>query len=427
MSDCDVLVVGAGVLGLSSAYHIKRNDPKKRVLVIDRNGGPGQGNSAKSEGAFRNIFTSETNYLLADSTIDWFSHLQNDLGYDLKLAHIGYLWLFSEAQHRRLEDAFNAMRRRGVELRTFGKGDLKRMIPDLVTDFKDDEEAEILGLEAVDVGVQGVKCGSIDADALVRSYESEFIKLGGEIKYSTTATKLMLKPEVELGIPGEPFIWQKRRVTGAETNRGVIQAETTVVAAGVWSERLLDPIGLDAAMRPKKRQIFVFKDQRLDGLLKVKELNEYGALPLTILPRAGIYLKAELTEGSIWLGCADSLGRSFGLEDDPQPEEEYYTDNIYHVLVKYFPCFQDVRPMNMWAGQYAINSFDEIPVVAPAPGMIYVGAASGSGIMKSDALGRIVAALYAGEKEAELFGGRRFRVEDLGIHTRNVEREEFVL
>lgn len=427
MSDCDVLVVGAGILGLSSAYHIKKKDPKKRVVVIDRNGGPGQGNSAKSEGAFRNIFASETNYLLADSTIDWFSHLQNDLGYDLKLAHIGYLWLFSEAHYSRLEDAFDAMRRRGVELRTFDKKDLKRMIPDLVTDFEDDEEAEILGLKAVDVGVQGVKCGSIDADALVRSYESEFLKLGGEIRYSTTATRLILKPEDELGIPGEPFVWQESRVAGAETSRGEILAETTIVAAGVWSERLLDPIGFDAAMRPKKRQLFVFKNPRLKGLLEVKELNEYGALPLTILPRADVYLKGELTEGSIWLGCADELGRSFGLEDDPQPEEDYYTDNIYHVLVKYFPCFQDVRPVNMWAGQYAINSFDGIPVVAPASGMIYIGAASGSGIMKSDALGRIVAALYAGEEEAELYSGRRFKVADLGVVTRNVERETFII
>ena len=81
----------------------------------------------------------------------------------------------------------------------------------------------------------------------------------------------------------------------------------------------------------------------------------------------------------------------------------------------------------MWAGQYAINSFDGIPVVAPVPGMIYVGAASGSGIMKCDALGRIVAALHTGEEEAELYGGRRFRVADLGIKNRNVERESFII
>ena len=98
---------------------------------------------------------------------------------------------------------------------------------------------------------------------------------------------------------------------------------------------------------------------------------------------------------------------------------------VYHALVKYLPCFEDVRPVNMWAGQRAVNSRDTIPVVAPAPGMIYVGAATGNGILKSDALGRIVAALHAGDEEAELYGGRRFRVADLGVATRNVERETF--
>lgn len=425
--DCEILVVGAGILGLSSAYHLKAGNPDKRVVVVDRYGGPGQGNSAKSEGAFRNLFTSEANYLLADSTIDWFSHLEHNLGYNLKLAHIGYLWLFSKKQHNGLKGAFDTMRERGVELRTLEKENLNRMVPDLVTDFEGDEEAELLGLEPIDVGVLGAKCGIIDADALVRCYESEFLKLGGEIRYSTEATRLILKPEEELGLPGEPFVWQESRVAGAETSRGPIQAETTVVAAGVWSETLLNPIGFDAVMRPKKRQLFVFKDPRLRGLLAVEGLNEHGVLPLTVLPRAGVFFRPEPTEGSIWLGCADGLGRGFGLEDDPQPEEGYYTDNVYHVLVKYFPCFRDVRPVNMWAGQYAINSFDEIPVVAPAPGMIYVGAASGSGIMKCDALGRIVAALHAGGGEAELYGGHRFKVADLGIATRNVERETFII
>ena len=83
--------------------------------------------------------------------------------------------------------------------------------------------------------------------------------------------------------------------------------------------------------------------------------------------------------------------------------------------------------MNMCAGQYAINGFDELPVVAPSPGMIYVGGASGSGIMKCDSIARIAAALYAGREEAELYGGRRFRVADLGVHQRNVERESLIL
>jgi glycine/D-amino acid oxidase-like deaminating enzyme len=423
----DILVVGGGILGFSSAYHLKSQNPDKRIIVIDKNSGPAQGNTAKSEGAFRNVFASETNYLLADSTIDWFNHLQSRMGYDLKLKYIGYLWLFSEAQRRRLTGVFEAMGRRGIELRTMGKEELRESIPDLVTDFQGDEEAEMMGLEPIEVGLFAPKCGSVDADAVCRAYEAEFLKLGGEVRYGTEARRLLIKPKEELGISGEPFIWQEKHVAGTETTKGVIEAGTTVVATGVWAEGLLNPIGLESMMRPKKRQLFVFKDPKLGGLMNIRGLSGEGALPLTILPTSGVYLKGEVTEGSVWLGCADNLGRKFCLEEDPQPEKEYYTNNIYHVLVKYLPCFADLRPMNMWAGQYAINSLDMTPVVSSSPGMIYVGAASGSGIMKSDAIGRIVSAEYVERKEAELFGGRKFRVADLGIATRNVEKETFII
>jgi len=420
----DVLVIGAGVLGLSSAYHLKMRNPTKKVLVIDKLGGPGQGNTAKSAGGFRNVLASEKNRLLAESTIDWFFHVQDELGYDLRLSQIGYLWLLSEHRYSAVRGLLDEMRRGGVELKTFDKEDLKRLIPDLVTDFSGEDE-ELMNLEPIDVGVLGVKCGTVDTDALARFYEAEFLKLGGEVRYNTAATELILSPGKELGIPGEPFVWQDIRVTGAKTERGDVQADTTMVAAGVWSETLLDRIGFNSMMKPKKRVMFVFKDPKLRGLFDVKGMNEYSTIPLTHVPSVKVYMKPDLSEGTIWLACADDFGRRYGLEDDPQPEKELYTNNIYHPLVKYFPCFQDVRPVNMWAGQRAINSYDLIPVVTPAPGMIYVGAATGNGILKSDALGRVAAALYAGEEEAELYGSRRFKVADLGVTTRNVERETF--
>ena len=424
--DCDILVIGAGVLGLSSAYHMKRRDPTKKILVIDKFSGAGQGNSAKSEGGFRNIFTSETNYLLADTSIDAYRELEEG-GHDIKLQFIGYLWLFSQRQYESIKPAIDAIVKRGDSVRVLSLKDLKEAVPCLVTGFSGDEETELLGLEDVAVGVFGAKCGSLDADALTRTYEAEFLKLGGEIMYNTEAKKLLVKPSEELGIPGEPFVWQETEIVGAETSKGVINAGKTVVACGVWAANLLDPVGLDSYMRPKKRQLFAFKDPKLAPLFKVRGLNEEGSIPLTILPKAKILFRSELSEGSIWLGCADDLGRKFGLEEDPQAEEDYYTNNVYHVLVKYFPCFEDVRPMNMWAGQYAINSLDETPVVYEAHGLYYVGAASGSGIMKADALGRVLDALVAGEEYAALHGGRRFRVSDLGVKHRHVEHENFVI
>ena len=420
----DILVIGAGVLGLSSALHLRRLNPDRSILVVDRLGGPGQGNTAKSAGIFLNLFTTELNYLLGDSTIDWLHHLEGCLGYDLRLSQHGYLYLLDAARYGKLRDAIPEARSLGVELRTFEREELGRMLPDLATEFGD-EETGLMGLEPVEHGVLGVKCGSVDTDALARSLEAEFLKRGGEVSYNTSAEKLIIKPVRELGVKGEPFVWLDIRVDGAETSIGEIRAGTTVVAAGTWSERLLDPIGFDSLMRPKSRAIFVFKDPRLTRLRDAKGFSDCGILPFTQIPEISVYMRVEQTEGSVWLGCADDFGRGYGLEDDPRPERGLYEDNIYHALVRYLPCFEDVRPVNAWAGQRSFNRIDRTPVVAPAPGMIYVGSASGYGIAKCDALGRTVAAVYSGEEEAELFGGRRLRVADLGVEARNVGRERF--
>jgi len=46
MAEHDVVIVGAGILGLSTAYHIKKTHPDTDILVIDKLSGPGQANTA---------------------------------------------------------------------------------------------------------------------------------------------------------------------------------------------------------------------------------------------------------------------------------------------------------------------------------------------------------------------------------------------
>lgn len=421
----DVLVIGAGVLGLSSAYHIKRMNPKLRVTVIDKQSGPGQGNSAKSAGGFRNLFTTITNNKLSESTINWFNHLQQKQGIDIGFHKTTYLYLLSDQEYRKREKAFKVMESMGVKLEYYNAEAMNSMMPNLITDFSDDEEVQIMGLKPIILGVQGLNCGTVDVDALTRTWEILFKKLGGKTQYNTEATRLILKPRKELGIPGEPFVWQDKMIIGVDTTRGVIEAETTVVACGVWSERLLDPLGVDSHMKPKKRMIFIFDNPKLKELRDTTGLNEYGKLPVTQLPDVGIYLKADLQENTIWLGVTEDLGREYGLEDDPVPDESVYIDNVYYALVKYLPCFKDIRPSNMWAGQRAVNKMDKQPVITSIPGLIYVGAATGNGVLKCDAIGRIVASLRADEDEAELFNGRYIKVSALGIEKRSVGIETF--
>ena len=71
----DIIIVGAGIFGMATAYHLQRNNPDKKILVLERLDQVGQGNTALSAAAYRNMFTSKTNQLLSDSSINFYLHI----------------------------------------------------------------------------------------------------------------------------------------------------------------------------------------------------------------------------------------------------------------------------------------------------------------------------------------------------------------
>jgi glycine/D-amino acid oxidase-like deaminating enzyme len=428
VTEYDAVIVGSGIFGLSTAYHIKQQRPNERVIVIDKMGTAGQGNTAKSAAMFRCFFSSRTNLTLVDTTVEFFKHIQNELKVDLKLRWAGYLWLFSSGNYRTAEPTLKSMAESGLEYRVYEEEELAKRL-NLETRVAKDEEAQMMGLADVAKGVFVPKAGSIDIDLLVDFYETEFKRMGGEISYGTKAERILVEPQEPLGMPGEPFFWQKSRAAGVETNKGAIKAGKTIVAAGVWANTLLHPVGVYAPMEPIKRQLFSVKASTpaLRQLLHMKGFNSEDCMPFTILPKPTVYVKPALEEEAFWLSYGDHFPRAFKLEDDPQPEENFYRYGIYQVVTKYFLQFMDAQPYGSWAGQYGLNATDGQPVIFEENDLLLVGSCSGSGNMKGDAVGRIAAALYLGEEYADLFGNREFRVSDLSLAKRKVDPERLII
>lgn len=428
MVEYDAVVVGAGILGLATAYHIKRMKPKDKILLIDKMSAAGQGNTAKSAAMFRCFFYSKTNLTLADTSVEFYKFIQETLDVNLKIKWIGYLWLFGEEDYKWVSPLLKEMAAKNMQYRIYEAEELANMLQ-IRTNVMQDEDSKIMGLVNVDKGVFIPKAGAIDVDALVKFYESNFLKLGGKTQYSTEAKNLVVEPCMPLGMPGEPYFWQESKVTGIITNRGIIKAKKTILATGAWMESLLNLIGINVHVKPKKRQIFSIKaeTEELRKLLWVEGFNPEGCLPFTILPKPRVYIKPAIEENSLWLCYGDEFPRAFQLEEDPQPEENFYKYGIYQVLTKYFPQFIGSQPSSSFAGLYAINTIDGQPVVFEENGLLVVGGPSGSGIMKADALGRIAASLYVGEEYATLYGDKKFKVSDLSIKERNVELEKLVI
>jgi len=422
----DVLVIGAGVIGLSTAYHIKENNPQLSVLVIDRNPATGQGDTAKSMAALRDTFTSDLNRQLARSTIDFYKYVQNEVGFNLNLDMVGYLWLLTEGQFIAYETIANQMRAQGIRLRVLERDELASLMPDLVLDPVSDQ-SKILELESIHKAVFGVDCGIVAPELIVKFYENEFTKLGGEFQFGTEAKSLHLGAVKPLGLPGEPLAWQAKVFKEVETNHGTILADTIVLAAGIRTPTLLDPLGVDCLTKPQKNQVYQVRGENIQRLLKTKGFNEQGTVPFTILPRGEAYFRPNPGERSFWLSSTAGIGQPFKLEEEPIADENNYTYNIYPILSEYFPCFANLRPVNSWAGFYDVNSVDSTPIVARISNCVLATGMSGSGIMKADAVGRMAAAMTEGKDEAKLFGDQRISTLRLGLTNRAVPEEEFVL
>jgi len=413
---------------LASAYHILSQDTGRRVLVLDKAASAGQGDTAKTVAGVRNTFTSEVNRLLSETSIDFYTHVQNDLKIDLHLEFVGYLWLLTDKLVTRLEPVVSRLRKDGVALKFWEGKELSEMLPQArLTLDSGDEEGKIMRLSSITAGLQGLKCGTLAAEKLVVFYEQEIRKLGGSIRYRECVDSLIVEPLQKLGLPKEPLVWQEPKVMGVKTDHGEIRAERTVLAAGGWSTGLLNSVGIDSHVRAKKRQVFVVKGTSVSKLLYSKGFNDSAVLPLTIIPPHLIYMKPNRAEGTFWVGVSDYVGGAFTFEEEPVAEDDFYTYDIYPVMSHYFPHFKDVRPFNKWAGHYDLNTIDGNPYIFEESGLIIANGTSGSGMMKADAIGRIVAAAQANKEIATLYGGKHFQVAKLGIESRQVEREEFVI
>ena len=288
----NIIVIGAGIMGVSSAYHLKKNNPGKRILVVDRYGAPGQGNTGRSNASFRNTFSSSDNQVLSNSTIDFYVDIQEKQGVDIGLQKLGYLWLMDEAQLSKTEPFLGGMERNGIETVRYGKEDLRRLLPTMASDFDANEEAELMELPSVDGGVFGPKCGRLDPDRLTRFYANEFARAGGEFAFNTDARSLLIGPTKRLGREGEPFVWQDLTIEGVLVqgeSEKEIEAETVVLAGGAWENELLEPIGVLCNVKAKKRQLFSVqaRGEKLERLFHSGGFNDLDLLPFVILPKSG--------------------------------------------------------------------------------------------------------------------------------------------
>jgi glycine/D-amino acid oxidase-like deaminating enzyme len=391
-----VIIVGAGILGLASAYHILQSRRGLDLLVLERLPGPGLGDTARSAAAFRDMFSSPVNRDLSQGSIASYEKIETESG-GIGLKKIGYLWLMTVRQVQERRQVLAAMAQAGVRFETLELGDLAARLPEL----------EVRDLRQ---GIFGLNCGILEPLKLTRFYEQEVLKLGGQVRYRREVTGFSRDRQGRIN----GIRWGEEEIAG-----------TVIIAAGAWNGRLLAQAGVEIPVAPRKRQLFSVpaRKESILRLLHNSSFSPHTLLPMTILP-GGAYLRPE--RASFILGYANPE-QAPGLEEPAKAERGFFETRIRPQVAPYFPAFEGLAPTHAWAGHYDEHGPDNTPFVEWLAGALVVGGSSGSGVMKADSLGRIVAGRLQGLVVVELGHGRAFRVADLGLTPRTVPPEEFVI
>jgi glycine/D-amino acid oxidase-like deaminating enzyme len=403
----DTIIVGAGVIGASTAYHLKRLSPKKKVLLIDKNNKVAVGNTAKSAALYRNLFSSSTSQVLANSSISYYESIADKIS----LKELGYFWMLSREDYQKSKAGLGKLDEKKDRFEMLSVEDMPENLK--INTTKSDEFSEV---ECI---LYGHRCGSLSAIKLARYYATHFQKLGGEIQVPTEIKNINLTN-------GDQFYpsWKDISIKSITDQNGVnYVAEDFIFATGAWTQSLLAPIGIASQIYPQKRQMFTLK-------IKPEQIAHdfKKRIPILILPTGGVYLKPVLQNSLIMVGSANELGNPYQMDSFPtEAEEGYFKNAIEPVLNHYFPELKDYSLFSKWAGYYAYYWPDKNPVIEKISNIQWVSGTSGSGIMKADAIGRIAATRNLDFEEVELFDNTKFHVSNLSLKKRKVDAEELII
>lgn len=376
MPEFDLIIIGGGIIGGSTLYHLGQLGYTGRVLVLEREDALSKGSTALSAGGFRNIWTTPINMRLTSYSIRKLASFRDELNWPIGFDQRGYLFCQYEENFESAKTFGRQWAENGVRIEFLDAREVEQKVPGLVAgiDHIDPDVNEVLQMRPIAGGVFGPDCGSFDPSAAAQGYfERGLEAFGGraELRLRTPVKSLRVVDGVYRGVELE--------------DGTVIESEKVLIAAGAWTNQLMELGGLTGddlpPVVPLKRMLFITNFPPIEG---------FDRIPMTIIDD-GIYFRPE--GPNLLIGRADpDTPPGFDISADAQ----YYEEKINYVMQERIPGMERCRLMSMWGGLYDTNEKDHNAVLGDHPhvrGLHFATGFSGHGAMEAPAAGLALAEL----------------------------------
>jgi sarcosine oxidase subunit beta len=378
MKTAEVVVVGAGIVGASTAYFLAKKGLD--VVLIDRRGVLGSGGASQAcAGGVRHQGRVPVEMPLALYAIPIWMSLEQELEADLHYRRDGMTIVTDEeGLIPRLEERVANERALGLEIRMVYGEDLRHLIPGISPRM-----------------LAGSYCpldGHADPLRAVHALASAAGRRGARLEWRCKA---------------ERIVAEKGRIVAVRTADGDIPCGGVVLCAGAWSKALAATAGVALPFEPFTLQMMVTQ-RRAHVLDQVLGWLGHG-ISLKQVPSGGFVI------GGGWPGRGDLASGETALMPGSMAKSARTSVSLY-------PSLSRLSVIRAWAGIEAFSA-DEMQVTGPIAGMdgLFVAAGfSGHGFAIGPGVGALVAEAVATGRLPELLAP--FNADRLGISAGKVKR-----
>ena len=346
----DVIVVGAGIMGVSTAYHLARRRAG-RVVVLERDE-ICSGSTALASGGIRHQYANRIGIELTRHSIETYERFEAEFGVDPNFRQHGYLILVTtEAEHAQAERNVALQRGLGVDVRLLSPEETAERCPYLAT-------ADLRG------ATYSPRDGYADPYLATTAIAARARDLGVTIRTGCEVIGVARTPD---------------RVEGVVTRDGPVSAPVVVIATGAWSGGVGRLAGVDVPVAPLRRSKFITAPFPFEKIP--------AATPFIIDPHLGISLRREGAGILLGIGRREEAG-SFSTALDWALAEPLVERAVHRA-----PVLTDAQLMRTWTGLYEMTP-DQTGIVSAVPGVAglhVIAGFSGHGFMHGPIAGQLMA------------------------------------
>ena len=226
----DIVILGAGVMGTSIAFHLAKRKAG-RIMVIDKDH-VGRGGSGRSSALIRMHYSYPPEVQLALISLRMFEKWQEMVGEGGDFRKTGFVRVVHPNESERLKLNVEMQRRLGVNVRLIDRHELKELEPDWNVD-----DVELAAYEP--------DSGYGDGAGVANDFLSAARDAGVCYLPRTQAIA---------------FCMQNGKVQGITTDHGEIVASVVVAATGPWTRPLFQSVGYDLPIETEYHQVAILKN-----------------------------------------------------------------------------------------------------------------------------------------------------------------------